>query len=92
MQQDWILASEKMPEEHDSIFAKFKGTKNWKNGMFETISDTVLVTVHGEDGGTAVVPAHTVSGEWRGESLLIKTYKVVAWMPLPEPYETGVVV
>lgn len=43
-------------------------------------------TVHGEDGGTAVVPAHTVSGEWRGESLLIETYKVVAWMPLPEPY------
>ncbi len=86
MQQGWILASEKMPEEHDSIFAKFKGTKNWKNGMFETISDTVLVTVHGEDGGTAVVPAHTVSGEWRGESLLIETYKVVAWMPLPEPY------
>lgn len=26
----WILVSERLPEEHDSIFAKFKGTDNWK--------------------------------------------------------------
>lgn len=26
----WIPVSERLPEEHDSIFAKFKGTDNWK--------------------------------------------------------------
>lgn len=31
----WIPVSERLPEEHDSIFAKFKGTDNWKRGMFE---------------------------------------------------------
>lgn len=31
----WIPVSERLPEEHDSIFAKFKGTNNWKRGMFE---------------------------------------------------------
>ena len=32
---NWIPVSERLPEEHDSIFAKFKGTDNWKRGMFE---------------------------------------------------------
>lgn len=31
----WIPVKERLPEEHDSIFAKFKGTDNWKRGMFE---------------------------------------------------------
>lgn len=31
----WTPVSERLPEEHDSIFAKLKGTDNWKRGMFE---------------------------------------------------------
>ncbi len=29
----WILCSEQMPEEHDSIFARYKGTDNWHESM-----------------------------------------------------------
>lgn len=35
MMKDWILCNERLLEERDSIFAKFKGTDKWKNGMFE---------------------------------------------------------
>ena len=31
----WIPCNEKMPEEHDSIFTKLKGTDKWSNAMFE---------------------------------------------------------
>ena len=30
----WILVEEKMPPEHDSIFAKLKGTDRWRKPMF----------------------------------------------------------
>ena len=33
------------PPEHESWFAKFKDTEQWRFGMFETMSDEVLVTV-----------------------------------------------
>lgn len=42
---DWIPCSERMPEERDSIFKKFKGTDKWRNAMFEKMSDNVNVTV-----------------------------------------------
>lgn len=35
MENGWIPVNERMPEEHNSIFAKFKGTDNWKKGMFK---------------------------------------------------------
>lgn len=46
----WIPVTEKMPEEHNSIFAKWKGTEHWSNAMFEKRSDEVLVTVEYPDG------------------------------------------
>ena len=39
-----------MSEEHDSIFAKLKGTDEWKPAMFEKISKNVLATVEYDDG------------------------------------------
>lgn len=46
----WIPVSERLPEEYDSIFAKFKGTDNWKRGMFEKTSKYVIATVVFDDG------------------------------------------
>ena len=34
---DWIPCEVDMPEEHDSMFAKFIGTDKWKGAMFEKI-------------------------------------------------------
>lgn len=82
---EWIPVSERLPEEHDSVFAKFKGTSYWTSGLFEKISNTVMATVELEDGTRKVVLTQTLDGEWNLENRIIKK-KVIAWMPLPEAY------
>lgn len=84
---DWILCSEKMPEEYDTMFAKFKGTANWNNAMWEKASNNVNVTIEvDEKRWTETMQTH--DGEWyQGFTTLKK--KVIAWMPLPEPYKGG---
>lgn len=81
----WIPCSERMPEEHDSIFAKLKGTEKWHAAMFEKTSDDVNVTVECEDGTRRTRTLHTIDGEWREVYRGVK-FKVIAWQPLPESY------
>ena len=38
----WIPVTERLPEEHDSIFAKFKGTEKWKNDFLRASSDAKI--------------------------------------------------
>lgn len=82
----WVPCSESLPEEHDSIFAKFKNTSDWKNGMFEKTSNHVIATIKYEDGSTIVEEAHTSDGVWKYNNKAILNGNVIAWMPLPEPY------
>ena len=84
VENKWISVENDMPKEHDSIFKKFKGTKKWLNGMFETISDTVIVSVKFENGTRKTFPAHTADGKWR-RLPEIRNHKVTHWMPMPEP-------
>lgn len=84
----WIPVNERLPEERDSIFAKFKGTDKWKTGMFEKTSGTVIVTVCSNDGSYRTTTAHTNDGKWKVNTLL-GGEEVVAWMPLPEPYHVA---
>lgn len=83
---NWIPVSERLPEEHDSIFAKFKGTDNWKRGMFEKTSKYVIATVAFDDGTVLVEQAHTTDGIWRTDKKVLGG-TVVAWMDYPEPYK-----
>lgn len=82
----WTSVKDEMPPEHDSIFKKLKGTKKWLDGMFETISDTVIVSVKFEDGTRKTFPAHTADGKWR-KLPEIRNHKVTHWMPMPGPKE-----
>lgn len=82
----WIPVKERLPEEHDSIFAKFKGTDNWKRGMFEKTSKYVIATVMFDDGIVLVEQAHTTDGIWRTDKKFLGG-TVVAWMDYPEPYK-----
>ena len=82
----WIPVKERLPEEHDSIFAKFKGTNNWKRGMFEKTSKYVIATVVFDDGTVLVEQAHTTDGIWRTDKKFLGG-TVVAWMDYPEPYK-----
>ena len=85
---EWIPVSEKMPEEHDSIFARLYGTDKWNNAFWRTESKEVLVTIEYEDGTRTVKSSHTTDGKWRIEKkTTLSKFKVIAWMPYPEPYK-----
>ena len=85
MNDGWIPVEERLPKEHDSIFAKWKGTDKWSKSMFEKTSGDVNVTVEYEDGKRKTITAHTVDGKWMLPNRIIKQ-KVIAWRPLPDPY------
>lgn len=83
VERDWIPVKERLPEEHDSIFAKAYGTKRWADGMFRTISDEVLACVAFEDGHKVTMTLRTHDGAWALSS--VHRGHVTHWMPLPEP-------
>lgn len=82
---EWIPVSERLPDEHDSVFAKLYGTDAWKSGYWRRTSNKVLVTVEYNDGTRIVKESHTHDGEWFDEKRNINC-KVIAWMPFPKPY------
>lgn len=87
----WIPCSERMPEEHDSMFAKLKGTDRWCNGMFAKASDIVIVTVMDKNGDVTTTYSHTTDGKWSCGLLKMNTsYQIIAWQPLPEPCQIKV--
>ena len=84
----WIPCSERLPEEHDSIFAEVKGTDKWRDGMFEKTSDDVNVTVKYENGTVKTKTMRTIDGKWNIDSVL--KCEVTHWQPLPAaPYQEG---
>lgn len=76
----WILCSEQMPVEHESVFANYEG-------MFKKASDMVLVTIVDDEGEVSTTYAHTMDSKW---SCSLLNVKVIAWQPFPEPYKTEV--
>lgn len=85
LESKWILCSERMPDEHDSIFSRFYGTEKWRDAMFRKTSKTVIITVEHLDGTRQTAPCHTIDGEWNQS--MKGMGKVLAWLPLPEPYK-----
>lgn len=83
---EWIPVSEKLPDEHDSVFAKSYGTDEWNNMFWRTTSNRVIATIKYNDVTVIVKEAFTHDGEWTVEKKNINC-KVVAWMPLPKPYK-----
>lgn len=81
----WIPVSERLPEEKESFFAKFKNTDKWEKGMFEKTSSTVIVTICDDRENRRTATARTFDGRWKSD-FLFKGDKITAWMPLPEPY------
>lgn len=85
---EWIPVSEKLPEEHDSIFAKLYGTDRWDNNLWRARSEEVIVCIEYDDGSRSVTTSFTMDGEWRIErKRVLHDIKVIAWMPLPSPYK-----
>lgn len=85
---NWIPVTERLPEEHDSIFKSLYGTKNWLPGMFLKTSGMVLASIEKEDGTRMVKGMYTKDGVWYMDNLPWAK-KVTHWMPLPEPPMEG---
>lgn len=83
----WIPVNERMPIEHASICAVYKGTDKWKDFMFEKKSEKVIATVVLSDGSRVTQIAKTIDGKWIPDNPLFLDKKVIAWMPLPEPWK-----
>ena len=79
--QQWIPCSERLPEEKDAGILKKLGT--------EKRSEYVLATVEVK-GERMTVTACTYDGKWDWNmKYAFPDFKVVAWMPLPRPYQEG---
>ena len=75
----WIPCSERMPEEKDAGILKRLGTSKR--------SEFVLATVEVK-GERMTVTACTYDGKWNWDmKYAFPDYKIIAWMPLPEPYK-----
>lgn len=82
------IEKEGLPPEHESIFRKFKGTDRWRDGMFETISNKVLITLETNNKEKYVNTSHTLDGRWE-KSTIALNQKIIAWAELPLPYYEG---
>ena len=81
----WIPVEEGLPQERDTIFARFYGTEKWKPGMIRRISDDVRVVAVFEDGTAMVWHDHTVDGVWSCEKYEKNLQrKITHWMENPE--------
>ena len=75
----WIPCSKRMPEEKDAGILKKLGT--------EKKSEYVLATVEVK-GERMTVTACTYDGKWDWNmKYAFPDFKVIAWIPLPKPYE-----
>ena len=80
----WIPVTERLPDEHESLFARYKGTDKWRNAMFTTISDRVIVCAEYENGKRIVKTANTVDGVWKVKDIFCPC-RVTHWMQMPLP-------
>ena len=85
---EWIKCSDEMPEEQETIFAKFKGTDKWSPAMFAQSSEDVRVVIVFADGTRRVSHSHTIDGKCECEKHPLKR-TVTHWMPNPKLPKEG---
>ena len=83
----WISVKDRLPEEKESMFAKFHATEKWCRAMWLKESETVLVGVAFPDGGQKVTVGRLHDGKWSTTVSRVIPHTVTHWMPLPEPPE-----
>lgn len=75
----WISVSERLPDED-----------LW-TGIGKQYSADVLITVHNADDEETIIDyGHTIDGAWYSDTtdcIVPSEWKVIAWMPLPDPYK-----
>lgn len=84
----WISVDDHLPPEHESIFKKLIDEEKWRKGvegMWQSESDDVIVSVRFADGTKKTGQARTKDGHWTGLPT-IGCPIVTHWRPFPKPY------
>lgn len=81
----WISVKDRLPSEHESIFAKMYGTDKWNSAMWRMESDRVLVTIQFPDGTRTVDKGKLQDGIWRTGVSPVLPQEVTHWALWPEP-------
>ena len=79
---DWIGVEDRLPEEHDSIFANHSHLSKY---MWNKESDNVNVYVEFPDGTGRVTEGRLQDGKWWTRISPVLNPIVTHWMPLPKP-------
>lgn len=77
-EQRWISCSERLPDED-----------YWTGANFQYSADVLMTVYNAEDEETIIDYGHTVDGSWYSDTtdcFVPSWWEVLAWMPLPEPY------
>ena len=85
MEANWISVKDRLPEEKESMFAKYHATELWSRAMWLKESEKVLVCVAFPDGGQKVTVGTLQDGKWRTTVSPVIPHTVTHWMPMPEP-------
>ena len=83
----WVSVKDRLPEETESMFARFHATEKWDRAMWKNESEAVLVCVRFPDGGRKVTIGRLHDGKWNTTVSKVLPHEVTHWMPLPEPPE-----
>lgn len=78
----WISVKERLPDEHDSIFA---GRAQLSKYLWSKESDNVNVYVEFPDGTGRVTEGRLQDGKWWTRISPVLNPVVTHWKPLPEP-------
>ena len=81
-ESSWISVKERLPDEHDSIFA---GRAQLSKYLWSKESDNVNVYVEFPDGTGRVTEGRLQDGKWWTRISPVLNPVVTHWKPLPEP-------
>lgn len=76
---NWIPVSERPPDED-----------YWTGTDFQSSANVLMTVSNADDDETNIDYGHTIDGEWYSDTndcFVPPEWKVLAWMPLPEPYK-----
>lgn len=82
--QEWISVDERLPEQHESIFAKYYGTDKWSKAMWRMSSELVIVAIRFKDGTGIVRTGDLRDGEWYTSVSRVLEPVVTHWMHFPK--------
>lgn len=78
----WISVKDRLPEEHDSLFAKYE---HLSKHMWAKESDNVIVYVRFPDGTGRATEGRLQDGKWWTRISPAIEPVVTYWRPFPEP-------